>query len=238
MLQVEGLFVAYGAIRVVHDLSFEVRPGEIVALIGPNGAGKTTALKAIAGLMPFSGSITFNGTPLRAERAEERPGKGLVLVPEGRGILSRLTVYENLQLGGYSRRGGVGEAEFDAVFQRFPALAARRTLPAGLLSGGEQQMLTIGRALIAKPRLLMLDEPSLGLSPMMIERVFEIVTELRDAGLTILLVEQKARQTLAIANRAYVLETGRIVASDDAANLVGDAVIAKAYLGSGAAISG
>ena len=233
MLKVEKLSVAYGAIRVVHELSLEVRPGEIVALIGPNGAGKTTALKAIGGLMPFSGNVTFDGVPLAPERAEERPGCGLVLVPEGRGILARLTVLENLQLGGYSRRGRVPEAEFDAIYARFPVLSERRTLPAGLLSGGEQQMLAIGRALIAKPRLLMLDEPSLGLSPMMIERVFEIVSELRDSGITILLVEQKARQTLAIANRAYVLETGRIVAEDLSRNLVGDAVIAKAYLGTG-----
>jgi branched-chain amino acid transport system ATP-binding protein len=237
MLRVEGLCVAYGAVRVVHELTLEVHPGEIVALIGPNGAGKSTTLKAIAGLLPFAGSVAFDGTGLRPGRAEERPRDGLVLVPEGRGILARMTVYENLQLGGYSRRENVPESEFDAVYARFPILAERRTIAAGLLSGGEQQMLAIGRALIAKPRLLMLDEPSLGLSPMLIESVFQIVTELRDAGITILLVEQKARQTLAIANRAYVLETGRIVAADLAANLVGDSVIAKAYLGTGTASS-
>lgn len=237
MLRVEGLCVAYGAVRVVHELALEVSPGEIVALIGPNGAGKSTALKAIAGLLPFSGRVAFDGVDLRPGRAEERPRDGLVLVPEGRGILAQMTVYENLQLGGYSRRENVPESEFDAVYARFPILAERRTIAAGLLSGGEQQMLAIGRALIAKPRLLMLDEPSLGLSPMLIESVFRIVTELRDAGITILLVEQKARQTLAIANRAYVLETGRIVAADLAANLVGDSVIAKAYLGTGTASS-
>ena len=237
MLKVEGLCVAYGAVRVVHELTLEVSPGEIVALIGPNGAGKSTALKAIAGLLPFSGRVTFGGVGLRPERAEQRPRDGLVLVPEGRGILAQMTVYENLQLGAYSRRGEVPESEFEAVFERFPILAERRSIAAGLLSGGEQQMLAIGRALIAKPRLLMLDEPSLGLSPMLIESVFQIVTELRDAGITILLVEQKARQTLAIANRAYVLETGRIVAADLAANLVGDSVIAKAYLGTGTASS-
>jgi branched-chain amino acid transport system ATP-binding protein len=237
MLRVEGLCVAYGAVRVVHELTLEVSPGEIVALIGPNGAGKSTALKAIAGLLPFSGRVAFGGVGLRPERAEERPRDGLVLVPEGRGILAQMTVYENLQLGAYSRRGEVPESEFEAIFERFPILAERRNIAAGLLSGGEQQMLAIGRALIAKPRLLMLDEPSLGLSPMLIESVFQIVTELRDAGITILLVEQKARQTLAIANRAYVLETGRIVAADRAANLVGDSVIAKAYLGTGTASS-
>lgn len=235
MLRLEGLCVAYGAVRVVHNLAIEVSRGEIVALIGPNGAGKSTALKAIAGLLPFSGRVTFDGVELRPGRAEERPRDGLVLVPEGRGILTRMTVYENLQLGAYSRHGEVRPSEFEAVFERFPLLAERRGIPAGLLSGGEQQMLAIGRALIAKPRLLMLDEPSLGLSPMLIESVFRIVTELRDAGITILLVEQKARQTLAIANRAYVLETGRIVAADLAANLVGDSVIAKAYLGTGTA---
>ena len=235
MLKLEGLSVAYGPLRVVHDLSLEVHPGEIVALIGPNGAGKTTVLKAIAGLLPFAGSIMFGGAALRPGRAEERPRDGLVLVPEGRGILARMTVYENLQLGGYSRRGEVPKREYESVFERFPILGERRNVPGGLLSGGEQQMLAIGRALIARPRLLMLDEPSLGLSPMLIESVFRIVAELRDAGLTILLVEQKARQTLAIANRAYVLETGRIVAADQAANLVGDAVISQAYLGTGTA---
>jgi branched-chain amino acid transport system ATP-binding protein len=237
MLRVEGLCVAYGAVRVVHELSLDVHPGEIVALIGPNGAGKTTTLKAIAGLLPFTGNVTFDNRGLRPGYAEERPRDGLVLVPEGRGILTRMTVYENLQLGCYSRRGNVSQREFETIFDRFPILAERRNIPAGLLSGGEQQMLAISRALIAKPRLLMLDEPSLGLSPMLIESVFRIVTELRDAGITILLVEQKARQTLAIANRAYVLETGRIVATDLAANLVGDAVIAKAYLGTATASS-
>jgi branched-chain amino acid transport system ATP-binding protein len=236
MLRVEGLGVAYGAVRVIRELAFEVRPGEIVALIGPNGAGKTTTLKAIAGLLPFTGRIEFDGAELRPGRAEERPRAGLVLVPEGRGILARMTVYENLQLGAYSRDGEVPKSEFDNVFERFPILAERRNIPAGLLSGGEQQMLAIGRALIAKPRLLMLDEPSLGLSPMLVEKVFQIVKELRDAGITILLIEQKARQTLAIATRAYVLETGRIVAADSAEKLVGDAVIAKAYLGTGATL--
>ncbi|MBI4294523.1 MAG: ABC transporter ATP-binding protein [Betaproteobacteria bacterium] len=236
MLRVEGLGVAYGAVRVIRELAFEVHPGEIVALIGPNGAGKTTTLKAIAGLLPFAGRIAFDGAELRPGRAEERPRAGLVLVPEGRGILAQMTVYENLQLGAYSRHGEVPRSDFDDVFGRFPILAERRNIPAGLLSGGEQQMLAIGRALIAKPRLLMLDEPSLGLSPMLVEKVFQIVKELRDAGITILLVEQKARQTLAIATRAYVLETGRIVAADQAEKLVGDAVIAKAYLGTGAAL--
>ena len=224
MLKVEGLCVSYGPVRA----------GEILALIGPNGAGKTTTLKAIAGVLPFTGRIEFDGAPLRPGRAEERPGQGLCLVPEGRGILARMTVHENLLMGGYCRKGGAPEQEINAVYERFPVLQERSAVPAGLLSGGEQQMLAIGRALLAKPRLLMLDEPSLGLAPLMVERVFGIVKDLRAAGITILIIEQKARQTLAIADRACVLETGRIVVTDEAARLKGDAALARAYLGTGA----
>jgi branched-chain amino acid transport system ATP-binding protein len=234
MLKVEGLSVSYGPLQAVSDIGFEVRAGEILALIGPNGAGKTTTLKAIAGLLPFTGRIEFDGAPLRPGRAEERPGQGLCLVPEGRGILARMTVHENLLMGGYCRKGGAPQREIDAVYERFPVLQERNAVPAGLLSGGEQQMLAIGRALLAKPRLLMLDEPSLGLAPLMVERVFDIVKGLRDSGITILIIEQKARQTLAIADRACVLETGRIVAADEAARLAGDAALARAYLGTGA----
>jgi len=234
MLKVEALSVSYGPVQAVSDIGFEVRAGEILALIGPNGAGKTTTLKAIAGLLPFTGRIEFDGAPLRPGRAEERPGQGLCLVPEGRGILARMTVHENLLMGGYCRKGGAPQREIDAVYERFPVLQERNAVPAGLLSGGEQQMLAIGRALLAKPRLLMLDEPSLGLAPLMVERVFDIVKGLRDSGITILIIEQKARQTLAIADRACVLETGRIVAADEAARLAGDAALARAYLGTGA----
>ena len=234
MLKVEGLCVSYGPVRAVSDVGFEVRAGEILALIGPNGAGKTTTLKAIAGVLPFTGRIEFDGAPLRPGRAEERPGQGLCLVPEGRGILARMTVHENLLMGGYCRKGGAPEQEINAVYERFPVLQERSAGPAGLLSGGEQQMLAIGRALLAKPRLLMLDEPSLGLAPLMVERVFGIVKDLRAAGITILIIEQKARQTLAIADRACVLETGRIVVTDEAARLAGDAALARAYLGTGA----
>ncbi|MFM9980489.1 MAG: ABC transporter ATP-binding protein, partial [Burkholderiales bacterium] len=193
MLKVEGLCVSYGPVRAVSDVGFEVRAGEILALIGPNGAGKTTTLKAIAGVLPFTGRIEFDGAPLRPGRAEERPGQGLCLVPEGRGILARMTVHENLLMGGYCRKGGAPEQEINAVYERFPVLQERSAVPAGLLSGGEQQMLAIGRALLAKPRLLMLDEPSLGLAPLMVERVFGIVKDLRAAGITILIIEQKAR---------------------------------------------
>ena len=234
MLKVEGLCVSYGPVRAVSDVGFEVRAGEILALIGPNGAGKTTTLKAIAGVLPFTGRIELDGAPLRPGRAEERPGQGLCLVPEGRGILARMTVHENLLMGGYCRKGGAPEQEINAVYERFPVLQERSAVPAGLLSGGEQQMLAIGRALLAKPRLLMLDEPSLGLAPLMVERVFGIVKDLRAAGITILIIEQKARQTLAIADRACVLETGRIVVTDEAARLAGDAALARAYLGTGA----
>ncbi|MEI6722256.1 MAG: ABC transporter ATP-binding protein [Betaproteobacteria bacterium] len=234
MLKVEGLCVSYGPVRAVSDVGFEVRAGEILALIGPNGAGKTTTLKAIAGVLPFTGRIEFDGAPLRPGRAEERPGQGLCLVPEGRGILARMTVHENLLMGGYCRKGGAPDKEINAVYERFPVLQERNAVPAGLLSGGEQQMLAIGRALLAKPRLLMLDEPSLGLAPLMVERVFGIVKDLRAAGITILIIEQKARQTLAIADRACVLETGRIVVTDEAARLAGDAALARAYLGTGA----
>ena len=234
MLKVEGLCVSYGPVRAVSDVGFEVRAGEILALIGPNGAGKTTTLKAIAGVLPFTGRIEFDGAPLRPGRAEERPGQGLCLVPEGRGILARMTVHENLLMGGYCRKGGAPDKEINAVYERFPVLQERSAVPAGLLSGGEQQMLAIGRALLAKPRLLMLDEPSLGLAPLMVERVFGIVKDLRAAGITILIIELKARQTLAIADRACVLETGRIVVTDEAARLKGDAALARAYLGTGA----
>ena len=234
MLKVEGLCVSYGPVRAVSDVGFEVRAGEILALIGPNGAGKTTTLKAIAGVLPFTGRIEFDGAPLRPGRAEERPGQGLCLVPEGRGILARMTVHENLLMGGYCRKGGAPDKEINAVYERFPVLQERNAVPAGLLSGGEHQMLAIGRALLAKPRLLMLDEPSLGLAPLMVERVFGIVKDLRAAGITILIIEQKARQTLAIADRACVLETGRIVVTDEAARLTGDAALARAYLGTGA----
>ena len=233
MLKVDSLCVSYGPVRAVHEVGFEVHAGEILALIGPNGAGKTTTLKAIAGLLPFTGSIVFDGAPLRPGRAEERPGQGLSLVPEGRGILTRMSVHENLLMGGYCRRSGAPEAEIRAVYERFPVLAERRGVPAGLLSGGEQQMLAIGRALLAKPRLLMLDEPSLGLAPIIVERVFGIIKDLREAGITILIIEQKARQTLAIADRACVLETGRIVAADEARRLAVDATVARAYLGVG-----
>ena len=234
LLYLDGVTVTFDGFRALNALSLYLEKGEMRAVIGPNGAGKTTTLKAIAGVLPFTGRIEFDGAPLRPGRAEERPGQGLCLVPEGRGILARMTVHENLLMGGYCRKGGAPDKEINAVYERFPVLQERSAVPAGLLSGGEQQMLAIGRALLAKPRLLMLDEPSLGLAPLMVERVFGIVKDLRAAGITILIIEQKARQTLAIADRACVLETGRIVVTDEAARLKGDAALARAYLGTGA----
>jgi branched-chain amino acid transport system ATP-binding protein len=231
MLVVQGLAVRYGPIQAVRDLSLEVRPGEIVALIGANGAGKTSAVKAIAGLLPHAGSVTLDGRPL-PRRAEAALRAGLALVPEGRGILGRMTVAENLRMGGYARRDRAGlAAAMDAAMARFPILGERRDRPAGLLSGGEQQMLAIARALLSEPRVLVLDEPSLGLSPIMGARIFGLIEELRAGGVAVLLVEQKARQVLKVADRAYVLETGTLRASGTAAELAARGLLADAFLG-------
>ena len=231
MLKVENLAVRYGAIRAVRDVGFDIRQGEIVALIGANGAGKTTTVKAIAGLLPYDGTVTFEGRPL-PRSAEAVVKSGLSLVPEGRGILGRMSVEENLLLGAYARadRSDLGR-EIDALSDRFPILRERRSAAAGLLSGGEQQLLAIARALMSRPRLLVLDEPSLGLAPLMIARVFGLIEELRRDGLTILLVEQKARQTLKVADRAFLLETGRVVAGGPTAELAAGSLIADAFLG-------
>jgi branched-chain amino acid transport system ATP-binding protein len=232
MLEVRDLRVRYGPIEAVKGIDLRVEAGEVVALIGANGAGKTTALKAIAGLLPCAGEVRYQGAPLGRLAAERRAARGLVLVPEGRGILGQMTVRENLLMGAYPRRDRAAIAsDLAAVLQRFPVLGERLEAPATLLSGGEQQMLALGRALLAKPRLLMLDEPSLGLAPLMVRQVFAIVDELRRSGLTILLVEQKARQTLAVADRAYVLETGRVVAEGPAGELARGSVVAEAFLG-------
>ena len=230
MLAVQGLSVRYGPIQAVRELSLEVRPGEIVALIGANGAGKTSAVKAIAGLLPHAGSVTLAGKPL-PRRAEAALRAGLALVPEGRGILGQMTVAENLRMGGYARRD---RATLDAAIaeqmQRFPILGERRDRLAGLLSGGEQQMLAIARALLSEPRLLVLDEPSLGLAPIMAARIFALVEELRAGGMAILLVEQKARQVLKIADRAYVLETGMLRASGTGAELAAQGLLSDAFM--------
>jgi branched-chain amino acid transport system ATP-binding protein len=232
MLQIRNLTVHYGAISAVRGIDLDIAPGEIVALIGANGAGKTTVARAIAGLLPYQGDIVYGGQRLKPNSAERNLRRGLAMVPEGRGILSSMTVEENLLMGSYARPDRAQASEdLREVQSRFPILAERKSSMAGLLSGGEQQMLAIARALLSKPKLLLLDEPSLGLAPKMTDFVFEMVARLRDEGLTVLLVEQKARQALKIASRAYLMETGTILASGPAQDLIEDQVLSKAFLG-------
>jgi branched-chain amino acid transport system ATP-binding protein len=235
MLQIRNLHVSYGAISAVRGVDLDVAAGEIVALVGANGAGKTTVARAIAGLLPYRGEIRYAGRLLKPNSAERNLRLGVALVPEGRGILSSMTVGENLLMGLYTRIDrDQAAADLADVQSRFPILAERRDTMASLLSGGEQQMLAIARALLSKPKLLVLDEPSLGLAPKMTDFVFEMVLRLRDEGLTVLLVEQKARQALKIAGRAYLMETGRILTSGPARELLEDHVLANAFLGAGA----
>ena len=233
MLKVEDLHVYYDAIHAIKGVTFEVGEGEIVTLIGANGAGKTTTLHAISGLLkPKSGSITFMGQNLLTTKPHMIVRSGLAQVPEGRRVFSELTVQENLEMGAYIRKDKAGVAEdYDMVFERLPRLKERRKQLAGTLSGGEQQMLAIGRALMAKPKMMLLDEPSMGLSPILVQEIFSIIKEVNDTGVTILLVEQNAKMALNIANRAYVLETGSIVMSGDASVLANDDKVKKAYLG-------
>jgi branched-chain amino acid transport system ATP-binding protein len=235
MLQIRNLKVSYGAIAAVRGIDLDVAAGEIVALVGANGAGKTTVARAIAGLLPYQGEILYGGRRLKPNTAERNLRLGIALVPEGRGVLASMTVEENLLMGMYARRDKAqAVADLADVQIRFPILAQRKDTMASLLSGGEQQMLAIARALLSKPKLLLLDEPSLGLAPKMVDFVFEMVVRLRDEGLTVLLVEQKARQALKIAGRAYVMETGRILTSGPARDLLEDEVLSKAFLGVGA----
>jgi branched-chain amino acid transport system ATP-binding protein len=232
ILKVEGLHVSYGKIAAVRDVSIEVGQGEIVALIGPNGAGKSTLLKTVAGLLRCGrGSIQFDGRPIANRPAAEVKRRGLALVLEGRSTLRQMTVHENLILGGYVRSDhGAIAADIDRMLDRFPVLRERLNQRAGTLSGGEQQMLVIARALISRPRLLMLDEPSLGLAPLVTAEIFKIVRELNDEDrMTILLVEQNANQALQLADRAYVLEMGKVVL--EGTELASDARVREAYLG-------
>ena len=233
MLKVEDLHVYYDAIHAIKGVTFDVGEGEIVTLIGANGAGKTTTLHAISGLLkPRSGSITFMGQNLLTTKPHRIVRSGLAQVPEGRRVFSELTVQENLEMGAYIRKDKAGvAADYDMVFERLPRLKERRKQLAGTLSGGEQQMLAIGRALMAKPKMMLLDEPSMGLSPILVQEIFSIIKEVNDTGVTILLVEQNAKMALNIANRAYVLETGSIVMSGDASVLANDDKVKKAYLG-------
>ena len=232
LLRVNDIHVYYGAIHAIKGISLEVHENEIVTLIGANGAGKSTTLNTIAGLLkPRQGSIAFNGLPVDGVTASKMVYKGLSLCPEGRRIFQQMTVKDNLVMGGYSRPNEELEASMEHVFSFFPRLKEREKQIAGTLSGGEQQMLAMGRALMSKPKLMMLDEPSMGLAPILVEQIFEIIRGLNDAGTTILLVEQNAQMALSVANRAYVMETGRISMSGAAEDLLHDDNVRKAYLG-------
>jgi branched-chain amino acid transport system ATP-binding protein len=230
-LRVAGLRVAYGAIEAVKSIDLEVHAGELIALIGANGAGKTSSLKAIAGLLPWRGSIELFGRSIEAVPAHELPARGLALVPEGRGLFARMTVAENLQMGAFTRRDREVADDVESMYQSFPRLKERSHQLAGTLSGGEQQMLAMARALMARPRLLLLDEPSMGLSPILVERIFSVISEVSGRGISILLVEQNARLALEIAHRGYVMESGQVSFSGPASELLHDPRVREAYLG-------
>ena len=233
LLKVRDIHVYYGAIHAIKGISLEVNEGEIVTLIGANGAGKSTTLNTIAGLLkPRQGGIAFAGMPVEGTAASKMVYKGLSLCPEGRRIFQQMTVRENLEMGAFSRPNEETEQSMEQVYEFFPRLKEREKQIAGTLSGGEQQMLAMGRALMSKPRLMMLDEPSMGLAPILVEQIFEIIRDMNAAGTTILLVEQNAQMALSVANRAYVMETGRITMEGDADDLMHDDNVRKAYLGS------
>jgi branched-chain amino acid transport system ATP-binding protein len=232
VLSVEQVRSSYGRIEALHGVSIEVAGGEIVTLLGANGAGKTTLIRAISGVQAISaGQIRFDDRPLEGVSAHARVALGIAQVPEGRQVFAPLSVEDNLRLGAWPRRNARLDAELASVYELFPVLASRRRISAGMLSGGEQQMLAIGRALMAKPRLLLLDEPSMGLAPILVEQILDVVRGLKQGGLTVLLVEQNARAALAIADRGYVVETGRIATSGSAVELLADARVQAAYLG-------
>ncbi|MDP9436679.1 MAG: ABC transporter ATP-binding protein [Actinomycetota bacterium] len=232
LLEVRGLRVAYGAIEALHGIDLVVDEGQVVTLIGTNGAGKTTTLRTLSGLMrPVAGEVVFDGLRIDTEPAHKVVQRGVAHSPEGRKIFPLMSVEENLQLGAYARRDDGVARDVEGVFERFPRLLERRTQKAGTLSGGEQQMLAIGRALMSRPRLLMLDEPSMGLAPIMIQLIFDTIRELKEQGTTILLVEQNAQAALELADHAYVLETGRIVLEGPGQDLLHDEAVRRAYLG-------
>jgi branched-chain amino acid transport system ATP-binding protein len=233
LLKVRGLQVSYGGIQAVKGVDFEVREGELVSLIGSNGAGKTTTMKAITGTLPLAGGdIEYLGQSIRGQGAWDLVRRGLAMVPEGRGVFTRMTIVENLLMGAYVRRDKDGIAsDMEKVFTVFPRLRERRDQLAGTMSGGEQQMLAMGRALMSRPRLLLLDEPSMGLSPLMVDKIFEVVREVYQQGVTLLLVEQNAARALQIADRGYVMESGLVTMDGPAADLLRDPRVRAAYLG-------
>ena len=232
LLKVENLHVYYGSIHAIKGISFEVNEGEIVTLIGANGAGKSTTLNTVAGLLkPRSGSILLHNQSIAGVPADKIVSRGMALCPEGRRVFLQMSVKENLEMGGFTRPAAEIAESIEDVYQRFPRLKERYKQVAGTLSGGEQQMLAMGRALMSKPKLLMLDEPSMGLAPILVEQIFDIIKELHEAGTTILLVEQNAQMALSVADRAYVLETGNIVKEGPALELLNDDAVKNAYLG-------
>jgi branched-chain amino acid transport system ATP-binding protein len=233
LLDIDDVTLRYGRIEALHGISLRVEEGEVVALIGANGAGKTTTMRAISGIQPVaSGTITFVGEDITHLRADLRVVRGICQAPEGRGIFPGMTVLENLDMGAFTRRDAAGvAADLERVMELFPRLRERRKQNGGTLSGGEQQMLAVGRALMSRPKLLLLDEPSMGLAPMIIQQIFDIITEINEQGTTVLLVEQNAQQALSRAHRGYVLETGRIVKEGTGEELLHDPSVKEAYLG-------
>lgn len=233
LLDIRNMDVAYGGIRAVRQLNLHVHPGERVALIGANGAGKSTTLRAICGLVPLAaGSVHYQGKSLAGQPVHAMVRHGLVMVPEGRGIFPQLTIEENLHMGAYSRQDKINFAqELQQVYQRFPRLAERRLQTAGTLSGGEQQLLAMGRAILSKPKLLLLDEPTMGLAPIMVDKIFEVIEDIAQQGVTILLIEQNARLALEVSQRGYVLESGELTLQGPARDLLHDPKVRAAYLG-------
>ena len=232
MLKVTDLKVAYGGIQAVKGISFEVREGELVSLIGANGAGKTTTLKAVTGTQPVAaGDIQYLGRSIKGQGAWDLAKQGLVMVPEGRGTFTRMTIVENLQMGAFIRNDSEIDSDIEMVFGLFPRLEERRNQLAGTMSGGEQQMLAMGRALMARPKVLLLDEPSMGLSPIMVDKIFEVVADIHGRGTTVLLVEQNASRALGLANRGYVMDSGLVTMDGDAKMLLNDPKVRAAYLG-------
>ena len=233
LLQIKGLKVAYGGIQAVKGIDFEVRAGELVSLIGANGAGKTTTLKAITGMQPITdGAIVYQGQAVQGRGSFELVRQGLAMVPEGRGVFTRMTITENLLMGAYIRSDKKAiEADIDRIFEIFPRLKERRDQLAGTMSGGEQQMLAMGRAMMCQPKLLLLDEPSMGLSPIMVDKIFEVVSDIAKQGVTILLVEQNAKRALQLASRGYVMDSGTVSMTGTSDELLHDPRVRAAYLG-------